>query len=1140
MPIITRNSIRFTQKPSFWIFQSILAVICFALAFHFYPRAFPIVDLKISMDRTSALHEAATIARQHGWGPKDFQQAATFEVDQQTQTFVELAEGGSSAFSEILKSGIYSPYTWNVRHFAEGQTTETELEFTPEGEFYGFQERLPEDEPGAALTVPEAQSIAENSAREGWKLDFSPYHLVEKSHETLPGKRVDHVFVYERTKEQIGDGKYRLSLGVSGDRLTSIQHFIQIPDAFARHYAEMRSANDTIAVMANAAMIVLYFLGCCGLGLFFLARQKWVIWRTPVCIGGIVAAFQLFEQLNQLPLMWMHYDTAVPASGFLIKTVFSSIISFLSEWFLLTFSFMAAESLSRRAFPHHPQLWKIWLAPQSNSVEILGRTLGGFLTTGLFFLYVVLAYFLGTHYFGWWSPSDTLFQPNSLSSYCPWFTSVANSLHAGFWEESLFRAVPLASAVLLGKRYSRRSSVQAAWLAGGFLLQALVFGAGHANYPAQPSYARVVELILPSFLFGALYVRFGLLPGIILHYSFDVISFAIPLFVATTPGIWVDRLLIIVISFLPLWIILLSRAKQKRWTFLTPHSLNGGWAPLESEVQQRKLQEVADHQRLNQPKNPQPLPNAWQNFIIGLGLACCLGGIYFVATFHRQVPALNVDRKTAIETARRALEKNGNSLSTEWEAVALSSLRDDDEDRFAWETSGPELYYTLLGKYLSAPAWVVRFIRFDREVAERAEEFQVFIAQEGRVVRIRHQLPEERAGASLTVEAAKKIALQAMRDTYQLEASQLKEVSSTASQLLHRKDWVFIFSDQTTSLPKGEARLAVRIAGDQATASRQFIFAPEDWSRAERGRENTASIIETLSFLLMGCLFFAGLIQAIIQWTQKKYDSHAFRAALISLSVVSLVDFVNSFPLFFGHLSTTEPFFNQMLSLVSLRLIKIFSVSLFLSLVVGWLHEEARGEWALVSLGESSRKKGLKIGAMAYALGLIGPTIIALAAKLLPPPLPTFGRLGALDKYVPLLGGLAIVEKFIFSTLFFGILTLFVHRLTAGWQRRHFLGSALVFWTGMALVGTDPDHLLRWIFLGALAGFYLWAVYRWVLRFNLDLLPLAVAALFIFSESKQMALRPYAGSEWVTLINFLIIITISIIWHRRLRWARFH
>ena len=64
-------------------------------------------------------------------------------------------------------------------------------------------------------------------------------------------------------------------------------------------------------------------------------------------------------------------------------------------------------------------------------------------------------------------------------------------------------------------------------IVAALILQALVFGAGHANYPTQPSYARVVELFLPAVFWGVLYLAYGLIPVIVLHVTFDAVYQAI-------------------------------------------------------------------------------------------------------------------------------------------------------------------------------------------------------------------------------------------------------------------------------------------------------------------------------------------------------------------------------------------------------------------------------------------------------------------------------------------------------------------------------------------------------------------------------------------------------------------------------------
>ena len=100
------------------------------------------------------------------------------------------------------------------------------------------------------------------------------------------------------------------------------------------------------------------------------------------------------------------------------------------------------------------------------------------------------------------------------------------ALQAGFMEECLFRAVPLSLAALIGARFGIAPSAIACTL----VLQAVVFGAAHANYPGFPAYSRPVELFGPALIWGLIFLRFGLLPTVILHAVFDLVLMSIPVF----------------------------------------------------------------------------------------------------------------------------------------------------------------------------------------------------------------------------------------------------------------------------------------------------------------------------------------------------------------------------------------------------------------------------------------------------------------------------------------------------------------------------------------------------------------------------------------------------------------------------------
>ena len=488
-PASEKHSI--VNRPAFWILLTLVSLGAVGVGVRYFPQAFPIVALDITMNRDQALADARAIMTGDHRGPADYRQAASFAGDEEAQTFVELEGGGKEVFTSMLRERLYAAYTWRVRQFKEGETNETTIRFTPDGRAYGFVERLKEDTPGPTLDAGAAQAIAEREARARWGVDFSLFSAVEQGQERRLGGRVDHTFTYERRAPTLNEGRYRLRLVVSGDRLTEVTHFIRIPEAFTRRYARMRSANEAIGVGSVVALALLYGVGGIGIGLFVMLRKGRVLWRHAVFWGVAVGLLQLLAALNEFPLLWMTYDTALPRATFLAQQIAVLAATAIGMSLFFALSFMAAETLTRSAFGAHPQLWRVWSKGPGSSTAVLGRTAGGYLLVAVFFAYDVVLYVITTRTFGWWSPSEALLHPDVLATYAPWLSAIANSFQAGFWEESLFRAVPLAGAALIGDRFGKRTL----FLVVGFVVQAIVFGAGHAPYPNQPSFARPVELL---------------------------------------------------------------------------------------------------------------------------------------------------------------------------------------------------------------------------------------------------------------------------------------------------------------------------------------------------------------------------------------------------------------------------------------------------------------------------------------------------------------------------------------------------------------------------------------------------------------------------------------------------------------------
>ena len=125
-------------------------------------------------------------------------------------------------------------------------------------------------------------------------------------------------------------------------------------------------------------------------------------------------------------------------SQFILQQILGIIAGGLLNFILFAISFVIAESLTRKALPQHIQLWKTWNKNIASSKFVLKNTIMSYLIVPCFLAFVILFYFISQRYLGFWSPSEALVDPNYLAAIFPWYTGLAISLQAGFWEEMLY------------------------------------------------------------------------------------------------------------------------------------------------------------------------------------------------------------------------------------------------------------------------------------------------------------------------------------------------------------------------------------------------------------------------------------------------------------------------------------------------------------------------------------------------------------------------------------------------------------------------------------------------------------------------------------------------------------------------------
>jgi hypothetical protein len=1090
------------RRPLFWILFAALSVAAALFTFRNFSTAFPLVSIDLKMDRADALRTARSLAEKYAWPPGKFDQAAEFNADQSVQNFIELEGGGKPELSRILKNGIFAPYTWVVRHFKEGDEHEAIVRFTPEGQPYGFHLKVPEKEKGASKSASDAQQIAEASARADWNIDFSRYQLVESSKDDRPGGRTDHTFVYERQDERVGEGRYRMRLVVSGDKLTELTQFVQIPEAFTRRYDQMRSANDAINAASSIAVFGPYLLGFCVVGLFIMMRRHWVLWRQPLVWGLFIAVLMGLQQLNTWPLLWMSYDTAVSASGFAVRQVMNAFAIFGLYAVLLTVTFMAAETLSRRAFPNHVQLWKVWSPGVASSRTISGETIAGYLLVAPFFAYEIILYFFAQGKLGWWTPSDTLVNPDMFANYVPSLSAVAQAAQAGFWEECLFRAAPLAAAALIGNRFGKRRL----FIGVAMVLQALVFASGHAGYANQPAYARVVELIIPSFAFGSLYLAFGLLPGIVLHFAYDATWMALPLFVASGVRARVEQLIVILVVLVPLWVVLVNRARSAKWTEVPDDARNGAWQP-------PQIHETAPAQAESPSPEIIEISPAIRRALPIAGLA---GLIVWIAasTFHTDAPSMEIQRTAAIDKAREALAARGVNLDAGWTVLSHIEGQPGEINRFVWQKAGRERYQKLLGVYVTPPSWVIRFARFQGDVVQRAEEYEVYVDGTGKVFRTSHKLPEATPGKNLTQDEARRIATGALEDP-----SNFKEVSAEAAKKPARTDWTFAFKDtREYGLPEGEPRVSVEVDGDQITDTLHFVYVPEEWKRDERSKRNLPTIAGVICTVLVVAIVATAAVVGIVHWSRRRpFSAATFGAIFVTLFLTGAINLANNWRLLASQAQTTQPLELQLGILIATSLV----LSIFTSAALGLVGGLAGGTLRRTGAGWLT----------GVFIGLVLAGAAALARHSAPLLNPTWGNLAPASTVVPLFGAAfgSIAPYFTQTLILLAVLYAISRRPRADW---------LWIVVGLALAGASSiETMLSWIILGVTTGVVLMLAYRFVFQHQPALLIVTGATLAVLSTLRDGLQRPYSGALPGFLLAVAMITVSAAVWYKGWRAA---
>jgi membrane protease YdiL (CAAX protease family) len=1031
------------RSSRFTIFVVAIAVAAAATAAWLFPRALPIVALEQSLTRETALSRADSFFKAHSLAPARARTAVRFQGNDSLRTFVELAGGGADSLNALVRGRDVAPFTWSVRAFVPGDPREARVRFAPDGRIIGFERKLADADRRPAVSADSGQRMA-TRVLDTWIDDRADrWKLVTASYETKKTSgRIDRTYTFERVDRRVGGAPIRAEVGIAGDTPSRVRPYVDIPESFRRRYAEMRSWNDLLALLATLGFVAISIGGIVALNRF--ARQRSVRWREPIVVGAVIGALTLATGLNDLPGSWFQYDTAMAPATFRAINLLLSIVAGAATALLVGFTLAAAEASTRHAFPRHLDWWKLWR--YRGTREVASQVGGGYAVAAIAFAYVAVFYLVTRTLFGWWVPAELLDDPNQIASPMPWISGIAISLNAGVWEEALFRALPLSLLSLwVGQRAGRRW-----WLAAGVVGSALIFGFAHANYPSWPPYSRGVEIFLDACFWAILFLNFGLLVTVVAHFAYDLVLFGIFAASGSAAPYRVTAAIILIALLAPALVVVWRRIRQHGFTTAPEEARFAAWTPLAAE-------ESAAPVALR-------VTSAFTTRARRLALAAAIAGV-IVAVARPPKPTLGADftadRAQALQTADSMLFTHGGNPAgwTRLAKVGRDTL--PAWPRFLRKYKLVPEAQRFATTYAPPTWWAVRYVHTTGTPAQRTEEWRVRIWPDGRPLDVRHIIPDSAHRGSVDSAAVRQLALASLArggiDTATLQESELKETARPA-----RRDVTVTYTDTAVKLPDGAAaRASVQIAGDDPLVARRGVELPEAFLRADRARATNQALIAGIAILLLGALVGAGAMivkrQRPLVLHDGKLDRRNTFMLLGVLAVLAILGGLNGFPAQLFDYNTAQPW-SSFIGTTALMLVMALPLTL---LTFGlWLALGAMRRRVGIPMlaGEPSRSAsnemlitGLGLGGIIYALTHLGALFQQSG-------MPTTPKT-VLDLAVPLFAGITdIPGNVMMIAAVIGIPILVVAALTPRWSLRALGAVVIVALTGAVAWSTASEN----------------------------------------------------------------------------------
>ena len=1110
-----------------WVLLGIVGAV---FAHKYFFRAFPEASVDFKVSRTEAVARARTFVGGLGENVSGYQSAIVFDVDDNAKTYLE-REVGLQQANRLMSSELNIWY-WNVRFFRPGQEEEFYVRVNPAGEIAGYEHKIPEAQAGATLDRTAAETAAHNFLRSKMSVDLSKWDfLSEEANSSKKPSRLDWSFTWEKHGFKAKDAPYRLRVTLQGDRAGSSEEFLQVPEAWQRSYAHLRSTN----IFYNQVAILPYLL-LMGSALWLgiqLTKTGQTSWGPAIKLGIVVAILLFFMQLNNWPLDRMGYDTNSTYGSFVFGEIAKALLFGVLSALTVVLPIPGAEPLYRAAQPGKLRLTKALTLRGLRSKEFFSSATVG-LSLAAAHIGFIVAFYIVARQYGAWAPQDLNYE-NSVNTTFPWIAGVAIGILAATSEEFLFRlfAIPFL------KRLTGSSII-------AVIVPAFCWSFLHSAYPNEPPYIRGLEVGLIGIVAGIVMLRWGILATLIWHYTVDASLVGLLLIRSNSLYFKISGVVVGAAALAPLIFAGVSYLSRGRFE-PDEDLLNGAEPP--GEITFASVPEAAE--TAASTRRYDALTPATMIFLV---VCLVLGGL---VAWRFKTPSLgdnlklSVDAKSARARADEVLRQRGLDPNTYKHATIFADVTDPVTNEFLRQRVGIARLNEIYAKEVPGVVWQVRYFR-----DSQPEEYSIKLGPDGSELAFHHRLAEDAAGASLSKEEAVAKAEKYLREVKKLDLSQWSLVEANSDKRIHRTDHELAWQQRTPidsgSTSSNDAvshafvRIKVAVLGDEVVDYRgsyyskpeareelevkeggttwMFIKIPDEWRR----KQEEQTLFRTTYSFAVPILLYGGLgITAIVLFF-KNLRSDAVRAipwrrlalwALWGLAAYGLiVGFGNRLQFFLNSYQTAIPFKTMVGGIVIGLLLGAVFYAGGLGVLFGiasYFSNRAFGEERLPvgsRLPAVYYRDALWIGVCGTA-GLLGLRrvleFISLHLQSLHRSL-AFSVGQYFDAAIP--SGAAVGSALI-SSLFYTGLIAFVAAFVASVLRARWQRFLLFLLGALALAGSGwgggADFAKQFLAGAILLGVLVFGVRR-VMRFNVLGCLLVVACLSLLGAAAQLLGQPDA------------------------------